>query len=494
MLKNLTPYKDLFIHYGFLTTKINSIVLDIFKNNFIYIFIISSFAYAFSLFIMGLFFLRFTNIYFSIIGLIIIFSLHPFAIFPWHTYYIFFLVNTFLMFRFSKNIYLNYFSYFILSLTILFSESFWLASILILIFDIFFINFYFKKNLKVNFYNLSAKITIYLIPLIIFFIYLFVNDIFDYWLIYNQMGKAFLEILNMSYFQIIISFFDHLFNYTFKRVFSEPNWLIYSLIILINVIYLLFFVLRKFRKNITNEDCNLMLISFCSLVLLYQTLHSVSIFKFSCGLIIGLVIILKIIFNIKNFDNKLILSSIILLYSMSAFSFSKNNSNQLYVYKFKKDEYVNEDYFDYFKSQKWDVKTWNHLKITDQTIKKISSKCRIKNGVNFSSDGIISVIMRENLIFNQLLPWYENIKGSWQNKYFNTMWKYFDKDYFDTIEDMIENNNVIIYSNLDNYPYLKFYDKEIYLKNNMSKIDLPYSYVNKNKILIFPKNCKDLFF
>ena len=114
--------------------------------------------------------------------------------------------------------------------------------------------------------------------------------------------------------------------------------------------------------------------------------------------------------------------------------------------------------------------------------------------MNFSSDGIISVIMRENLIFNQLLPWYENIKGSWQNKYFNTMWKYFDKDYFDTIEDMIENNNVIIYSNLDNYPYLKFYDKEIYLKNNMSKIDLPYSYVNKNKILIFPKNCKDLFF
>ena len=156
-----------------------------------------------------------------------------------------FLVNVFLLFRFSTNIYLNYFSYFILSLIILFSESFWLASILILIFDIFFINVYFKNKLKVNFYNLSAKITIYLIPLIIFFIYLFVNDIFDYWLIYNQMGKAFLEILNMSYFQIIISFFDHLFNYTFKRVFSEPNWLIYSLIILINVIYLLFFRIKK---------------------------------------------------------------------------------------------------------------------------------------------------------------------------------------------------------------------------------------------------------
>ena len=308
------------------------------------------------------------------------------------------------------------------------------------------------------------------------------------------MGKVFLEILSMNYFQIIISFFSHLFNYTLSRVFLEPNWLIYSLIILVNIIYLFFFLLRNISKNITNEDCNLILVSFCSLVLLYQTLHSVAIFKFSCGLIIGLIVIFKIIYNIKNFDNRLVLSTIILLYSISAFSFSKNNSNHLYVNNFKKDEYVKDDYFNYFKSQKWNVKTWNHLKTTDQNIKKISSKCRIKNGVNFSRDGIISVIMRENLEFNQLLPWYENIKGGWQTKYFNTMWKYFDKEYFDVIEDLIESNNVIIYSNQDNYPNLKIYNKEINLKNNMSKIDLPYSYVNKNKILIFPKNCKDLFF
>ena len=494
MLKNLTPYKDLFIHYGFLTTKINSIVLGIFNNNFIYIFIISSLSYAFSLFMIGLLFLRFTNIYYSIIGLIVIFSLHPFAIYPWHTYYIFFLVNIFLIFRFSKNIYLNYFSYFILSLTILFSESFWLASILILSFDIFFINFFFNDRLKLNFYDLLTKIIIYLTPIIIFFIYLFVYKIFDFWLIYNQMGKVFLEILSMNYFQIIISFFSHLFSYTLSRVFLEPNWLIYSLIMLINIIYLFNFLLKNLNKKITNEDCHLILISFCSLALLYQTLHSVAIFKFSCGLILGLIIVFKIIFNIKNFDNRLILSTIILLYSISAFSFSKNNSNHLYVYKFKKDEYVKDDYFNYFKSQKWNIKTWDHLKTTDKNIKIISSKCRIKNGVNFSRDGIISVIMRENLEFNQLLPWYENIKDGWQNKYFNTMWKYFDKKYFDIIEELIQNNNVIIYSNQDNYPNLKIYNKEIDLKNNMSKIDLPYSYVNKNKILIFPKNCKHLFF
>ncbi len=494
MSKNIIPYKDLFIHYGFLTTKLNSFVLATFKHNFIYVFMISSLAYALSLFIMGILLLRFTNIFFSLLGLIIIFSLHPYANFPWHTYYIFFLVNIFLILRFSKNIRLNYLSYFILSSIILFSESFWLASILIFIFDVFFVNFYFKHEVKINLYKLISKVFIYFIPIIIFIIYLFANNLFEHWLVYNQMGKIFFEILDMNYFQLIIQYFHHLINITLSRLLSEPNWLIYFLLILINFVYLLSFIIKKFNKKISNEDYHLILISFCSLILLYQTLHSVAIFKFSCGLILGLIVIIKLITKIKNLENQIIISVIILLYSISAFSFSKNNSNQLYVYKFKKDEYIKDDYFKFFKSQKWDNKTWSHLKITDQNINKISSKCKIKNGVNFSSDGIVSVIMREKLIFNQLLPWYENIEGSWQSRYFNTMWRYFDKEYFEVVENMIENNDVIIYSSIENYPNLKFFNKEINLENKMSKIDLPYSYTNKNKILIIPKECKNSFF
>lgn len=494
MSKNITPYKDLFIHYGILTTKVNSIIFELFKHNFIYVFMISSFVYSFSIFIMGLLLLRFTNILFSIIGLVIIFSLHPYAIFPWHTYYLFFLVNIFLILRISSNIYLNYFSYFVLSTAILFSESFWLVSILILIFDIFFNHFYFKNDLKLNFYNLITKIFIYCIPIIIFLFYLIVNNIFEYWLVYNQMGKVFFEIIETNYFQIIISLFDHLINYTINRIFSEPNWLIYSIIILINSIYFLTFIARNFNKKITNEDYHLILISFCSLVLLYQTLHSVAIFKFSCGLILGLIIIFKLISKIKNFENQLIITVIILLYSISAFPFSKNNSNQLYVYKFKKEEYVKDEYFKFFKSQKWDIKTWSHLKEIDQKLKKISYNCRIKNAINFSNDGIVSVIMRDNLEFNQLLPWYQNKEGNWNNKYFNSMWNYFDKEYFQITENLIEDNNVVIYTSLDNYPKLRLLDKKLDLTNKMLKIDLPYSYVHKNKILLIPKNCKKLFF
>ena len=55
--------------------------------------------------------------------------------------------------------------------------------------------------------------------------------------------------------------------------------------------------------------------------------------------------------KLKNSENKIILICIIFLYSLNAFSFFKTENNELYVYNFKKEEYVKNDYFDYFRSQ-----------------------------------------------------------------------------------------------------------------------------------------------
>ena len=494
MSKGLIPYKDLFIHYGILTTKVNSIILRIFDHNFIYIFALSSFSYSASILIQSIFLLRFTNIYLALIGSLVIFSLHPYAIYPWHTYYLFFLINIFLILRFSKKEVSKYSSYFILSIIILFSESFLLASILILIFDLLLIPFIFKQKFKFNLKELLIKLLIFITPILFFLFYLLNNDIFDYWREYNKMWNVFFEILNVNIFEILILFISHLKNYSISKIFSEPNWFIYSIIIITNSVYLILFMIKKFKKRISNEENYLAIISFCSLVLLYQNLHSISIFKFSCGIILGLIIIFKLIHQLKNFEYKLVLTTILLLYSISAFEFSKNHSNHLYVYKFKKEEHISNDYFHYFKNQKWSKKTWSHLIFTDKKIEQISSKCKINNGINFSSDGIISVLMRDKLEFNQLLPWYENKPDSWQIKYFNTMWKYFDFEYFNIIKNKIKKNDIIIYTTMDNYPLLKIYNKEINLSNNMKKIDLPYTYEHKNRVLIIPNKCKDLLF
>ena len=146
-----------------------------------------------------------------------------------------------MLFRFSENILLNKISYFILSLSILFSESFFLASILILIFDFILIyisgqyRYFFLLNVFVN------RILIYLIPIIIFLFYLNLNNIFFDWQKYNQMGKIFLELLNMSLYELVLVFPKNLFLYSFKYIFVTPNWLIYLILIIFNIfIYLTF--------------------------------------------------------------------------------------------------------------------------------------------------------------------------------------------------------------------------------------------------------------
>ena len=64
--------------------------------------------------------------------------------------------------------------------------------------------------------------------------------------------------------------------------------------------------------------------------------------------------------------------------------------------------------------------------------------------------------------------------------YFNTFLKYFDKNLPSNLQSHINKENILIYSDKTNYPYLKILDRNINLKEKMIFIDLPYSYQNKN--------------
>ena len=97
---------------------------------------------------------------------------------------------------------------------------------------------------------------------------------------------------------------------------------------------------------------------------------------------------------------------------------------------------------------------------------------------------------KDKLNLLQKIPWYDNSEG-WMSIYFNTFLKYFDKNLPSNLQSHINKENILIYSDKTNYPYLKILDRNINLKEKMIFIDLPYSYQNKNKILIFPKKCRD---
>ena len=485
------PFEDVFIHYGLLSTKLNALILNIFTNNFIFVFTASSLAYAFSIFIQSILILRLTNIYFALLGSLIIFFLHPYANFPWHTYYIFFLFNIFLLLRFSSNYYLKYSSYTLLFCITLFSESFFIASIFIFLFDVFLL-FSFKEKINVSKYKVFLiRLFFYIFPLIIFGFYLKLQNLYPAWQVYNGMGKIFLEIIDKNLVEMFFHFFITLKNYSLDKFFVQPNWMIYSVLIIFNLFFLLNFILKNFNKKISENDLILVVISFASLIFLYQAAHSFTIYKFACGLMIGIIVMLNSISKINNKENILIITTILFFYSFSSFGFSKTENNRLYVYNFQKNNNIKSDYFKYFKTQKWEKSTWNHLIAIDKNIKNIKDNCNINSGVNLSKDGLVSVIMRNNLDFNQLLPWYENKSDGELNRYYDMLWKSFDSKKLNNISSQIDSKKLMIYTDEVNFPIINLGGKNINIQDKMNFVSLPYSYEHKNRILLFPKNCNN---
>ena len=149
------------------------------------------------------------------------------------------------------------------------------------------------------------------------------------------------------------------------------------------------------------------------------------------------------------------------------------------------------NYFKYFKSQRLHQKNWNHLITTSQKIEELKLKCKVTYGANLSKDGLISVIMRDSIKVVHRIPWFEHKKGSWMNKYYNTFLKYFDVNLLKNINEQIDKDSIIIYTDRENFPTLFIANKKLDFSNKMNFESLPYSYQNKNKIIIFPKKCNN---
>ena len=107
-------YKDVFVHYGPLTTFLEALILKIFNNNIIYIFVAVSIFYSLSILLIQLFINKITDYKYAFIASLIIFFTHPFIISPWHNYTIFFIFNIYIFLKTLKNTLLENFSYFFL--------------------------------------------------------------------------------------------------------------------------------------------------------------------------------------------------------------------------------------------------------------------------------------------------------------------------------------------------------------------------------------------
>jgi hypothetical protein len=93
-LKNgKTPFKEIFIQYGILTTLIHSIILDLFSNKIFMLNFITLIFYQFSILLITLSIKNLINKEFAIISYLILIMNHPIPWLPWSNYIAFFFIT-----------------------------------------------------------------------------------------------------------------------------------------------------------------------------------------------------------------------------------------------------------------------------------------------------------------------------------------------------------------------------------------------------------------
>ena len=197
-------------------------------------------------------------------------------------------------FKVSKNFKAELFSSLILGTSFLFSETFFIASFLIFFFELilFFKFFGYRKILY--------KIGLFLLPLFIFLLYLISLNIYDDWL-FNS--KTFSVLLNFFYkkdlLDYILSYVTY-FTLFYKKILSQPYIFFYLIIFLSNILYILLSLKNIFHFDEYKKDF-LLFLSLLNLILISQSLNNISIFKLATLSSFGLITLLYIIENLRDY-------------------------------------------------------------------------------------------------------------------------------------------------------------------------------------------------
>jgi hypothetical protein len=456
------PYKEIYIQYGIVTTLVHALSLKTISQNLISINIITCLLYSLTVLLISLIISKKKNPIYGLLALLIIFFNHPIPWLPWSNYIAFFflILGFFLLLKnTSKNI---FFSGIFFSLAALSRESFFLIVSVIILLNIIYL-IYKKKNKLIIFLIIG-----FLIPYIIFFIYLYYNNIFFDWINYLQLPKLYLSKYNLKIYQVILQGGIYIFFRTWFDILYNPQNIIISIIVIINCLY----ILNQFFLKKAKQDYYLLIISLVALVL---TIISISdeIFRLYTSIIIGIIPAIIFISSFKNKENKMFIFFLLLFISIySIYFFPKGNRNQFE--KLNAKNFVENAYLNYFKYQKWSKNDWEILNQIDNITKRVKKNCNIKYGLNYTFDGFYYLILDLEML--QLAPAFTKDQIS----IFNT----FEKRFENNIQSNIKNNNLIVITN--------GHFKEKFNMENYKTINL---FKDKDNIyrdviyISFPKKC-----
>ncbi|MGB5218127.1 MAG: glycosyltransferase family 39 protein, partial [Smithella sp.] len=183
------PHSGVLIFYGYIYSWIQSVALELFGERLISLGMITGLFYSLSLFLSYLVFLRFLNKNLAFVSVLLIFLIHPYIIYPFPNYfaYAFQLLALIFFLRYSQNPFNGFATGFFLCMSVLSRYSSVIAIlppfIILLCWQLLTVRDTRKHVMK----KMGMIGSGFLIPLILFFIYLHMNSALDDFFYQNKM-------------------------------------------------------------------------------------------------------------------------------------------------------------------------------------------------------------------------------------------------------------------------------------------------------------------
>jgi len=460
-----TPYKEIFIQYGFLGTLINSFALYVSNLNSISIIFILSIFYFCSVVLIGLSTASLTNSTYMVLAIIVFLFNHPVPWYPWPNYIAFFFL-IFSVFIFEENNLIKlFFSGIFFSFACLVRENFLyfvVPSMIIINILIYIFNKKINRNL--------AFVSGFLLPILIFIIYLISNNLLETWLIYQELPFVYLKGTNLS---LLIYIKEFIIFFIFKVIFNiinEPQYIPILFILVINSLSLI-------KQILIKKERNLKIIIF-SLLCLSSTIVSISyeLFRLYTSVIIGLPVVFYQISKLKKQENKFIFCFILMFISFYSFLYFPNGNAKFYKNTDTINSYTSKE-IKYFRSQKWTKNTWDNLNYIRNIESKIKKKCNVEYVLNLTPNTYyLSVSTMKRL----------QLKGVLVNNLGEEFRTFLEKDLYHKVLNEIKKNNVYIYSIENNEK--RFID---YLDDYKLVSTLKVKYLKGTEVSVFlPNSCK----
>lgn len=492
LLNGKILYKDFFPHYGVSFIFINAFFIKIFSNSIYGTYFLVSLCHGSIFLIFGMIIKKFFNEKIAVSSMTLMFLIYPAADLPWPDFlFMSLILISFYILIVTKKNYLILLSGFLYSVAGLTKDN--LTIILFLSIIFLYVSILYLKYIRIkivynNFTNIYWLIG-YIIPLVIFFLYLNHNSaLYEYFNHFN-VGKAAINHFCSSEIDFfLLRNFDCgwialkiLFGNSITKFFTEPYWLFFLLIIAGNLFFIINTIFFNKEKIIDKNKEILIWISLLSLMLFSNTHYLLAVKKLFTGVAIGMIILIYLIQHLKSPITKYLLHCLLFAFLINGIQFTRTANNRIYPsFSEKHNNYSNNVKF--LKFKKLSTQNWKQLNEFEYFAKSVTNNCSsINYSTSLTNDVFYRIILKQNFKLLNFVPFAP------RNDFISELFNKFDKNFFQNLEREIDNNNIIIA--IDNISEINISlknDKKLYLAKSIKYNGYGTKFIN----IYLPKNCK----